>query len=78
MRFVDKFLSKDRQIDDSTVAVARQRPANNNGMVFSAPSAKQQLNNNRGTMFLCGPCRDVVRGLVYYAKERIFNNMLYV
>jgi hypothetical protein len=36
---------------DRTAAVATQRPANNRGMVFSAWSAKQQLNSNRGTVF---------------------------
>jgi hypothetical protein len=40
------------QIGDCTEAVDRHRPANNNRvMVFSALSAKQQLNSNRGTVF---------------------------
>jgi hypothetical protein len=47
---VDPFLGVNREIGDCTAAVARQRPANNIGMVFFARSAKQQLNSNRGTI----------------------------
>jgi hypothetical protein len=36
---------------DCTAAVARQWPANNRGMMFSARSTKQQSNRKSGTMF---------------------------
>jgi hypothetical protein len=48
---VDPLLGGDREIGDCAAAVARQSPANNRGMVISAPFAKQQLNKNRGTVF---------------------------
>jgi hypothetical protein len=51
LRHVDPLQGGDREIDDSTAAVARQRPAKNRGIVFSAWSAKQHLNSNRGTAF---------------------------
>jgi hypothetical protein len=45
-------LGGDLEIGDYTAAVARQSPENNNRrMIFSARSAKQQLNNKRGTVF---------------------------
>jgi hypothetical protein len=38
---MDPFLGGDREIDDCTAAVARQRPSKNNkGMVFFERSAK--------------------------------------
>jgi hypothetical protein len=49
--YVDPFLGGDSEIGDYTETVARQRPVNNRRMEFSARSAKQQLNINRGTMF---------------------------
>jgi hypothetical protein len=48
---VDLLLGVDREVGDCTVAVARQQPVNNRGMVFSVQSAKQQLPSNRGTVF---------------------------
>jgi hypothetical protein len=48
---VDPLLGTDREISDCTAAVARQRSANNRGMVFSAWSSKQQFRYNRGTVF---------------------------
>jgi hypothetical protein len=48
---VDPLLGVDREIGDCTAAVARQRPADNTEMIFSAWSAKQQMNSNGGTVF---------------------------
>jgi hypothetical protein len=44
-------LGGDRDIGGCTTAVARQRPADKTGMVFSAWSSKKQLNGNRGRVF---------------------------
>jgi hypothetical protein len=47
---------------DCTATVVRQRPANNNReIVFSARSAKKQLNSKRGTVFSVLSYRDVIR-----------------
>jgi hypothetical protein len=44
LQHADLLLGGDREIGDCTEAVVRQRPRNNNeGMVFSARSAKQQM-----------------------------------
>jgi hypothetical protein len=48
---VDPLLGSDREIGDCAAAVARQWPANNRGMVFSARPATQQLNSNRRKVF---------------------------
>jgi hypothetical protein len=48
---VDPLLGDNREIGDRTAGVAKQRPADNRGMVLSARSAKQRLNSNRGTVF---------------------------
>jgi hypothetical protein len=53
---------------DYIVAVARQRPANNNTTVFSAGSAKQQLNSNRGTVFS-------VRSVRCYRQDKWSNGL---
>jgi hypothetical protein len=56
-------LGGDREIGDCTAAVDRKRPANHRRMMFSARSARQQLNyNNEDMSFLRGPCRDVTSG----------------
>jgi hypothetical protein len=57
---VDPLLGANHEIGECTVAIARQRHANNRGMEFYTRSAKQQLNSNRGRCFLCGPCQDVI------------------
>jgi hypothetical protein len=50
---LDPLLGGNREIGNCTSAVSMQRPANKNrGMVFSALSAKQQLNSNNLTVFL--------------------------
>jgi hypothetical protein len=64
-------LGGDRDIGDCTAAVARQRSANNTGMVFSAWSAKKQLNGNRGTVFY-------VRSVLSCYKQDIWSNELVV
>jgi hypothetical protein len=57
---VDTLLGGDREIGDCIAAVARQRPANNNReIVFSALSAKQQLDTaTEEWCFLRGPLSD--------------------
>jgi hypothetical protein len=49
-RYLDSLLGADHEIGDCTAAVARQRPANNRGMVFSVRSAEQQLNSSKGAL----------------------------
>jgi hypothetical protein len=49
MWHIDPLLGGEPEIGGCTVAIARQQPANNTGMVFSERPAKQQL-NNRGTV----------------------------
>jgi hypothetical protein len=53
MRRVDTLLGSNHKIDDCTEAITTKRPTkkNNTGMAFSAWSAKQQLNINRGMVF---------------------------
>jgi hypothetical protein len=49
---IHPLLGGDRKIGVCTTAVARQRLAVSRGVVYSARSAKQQLNSNRGTVIL--------------------------
>jgi hypothetical protein len=42
--YVDPLLGNDQEISNYTTAVTRQR----------------SVNSNRGKIFLCGPCRDVI------------------
>jgi hypothetical protein len=66
---------KARIMESQQLAVIRQRPVNNRGMVFSARSvlmnahakmeyAMPSLSNNciatEERCFLCGPCRDII------------------
>jgi hypothetical protein len=57
---VDPLLGGDNEIGDCTAIVAMKRPASNREMVFSARSATEQFSSNRGKVFLCGPCRDII------------------
>jgi hypothetical protein len=66
---VDALLCGDYVIGDWSAAVARQQPANKSReMVFFSQFAKQQLNNNRGTVF---PLRSVQRS---YMQDNWSNN----
>lgn len=56
-------LGADRGIGDSTSTIGRQRPLNKRGMVFSAWSAKHQLNSNKETLF------SVLSVLRYYKQD---------
>jgi hypothetical protein len=76
MWHVDPLLGNDREMDDRTVAVARQRPANNRGIVFSARSPKQKMEQQQmnGFFFLCSLCRDVIsrkiEAIIYLLDSR--------
>jgi hypothetical protein len=67
---VDPLLGGDREIGDS--AAARK---NSRGMVFSARSAKQQLNSNRGTVFSVRSCRNVISNELVVVQSPVGKNM---
>jgi hypothetical protein len=53
LRHTEPLLGGDREIGDFTAAVARQRPANNRGMVFSVQSVEPKIEQQQSNDVFC-------------------------